>query len=75
MAGDDASVPNSDKLGDVCDSDMDNDWMLNTDTDPTLGTPGENVGCGSGVDGPEADGYGRRTQPWTARSASSISSQ
>ncbi|MGD0764680.1 MAG: C1 family peptidase, partial [Dehalococcoidia bacterium] len=52
IPGDDKSVPNSDKLGDACDPDIDNDWMLNTGTNPTLGIPGEDVGCGSGPTNP-----------------------
>ena len=52
IPGDDKSVPNSDKLGDACDPDIDNDWMLNTGTNPTLGISGEDVGCGSGPTNP-----------------------
>ena len=44
--GQNVTVPNSDKLGDACDPDIDNDWMLNTGTN-TFGIPGEDVGCGS----------------------------
>ncbi|MGD0116202.1 MAG: right-handed parallel beta-helix repeat-containing protein [Dehalococcoidia bacterium] len=51
--GIDVSVPNSDRLGDACDSDIDNDYMLNTGTNPTLGIPGEDVGCGSGPTNPK----------------------
>jgi sugar lactone lactonase YvrE len=46
--GVDKSVPNSDNLGDACDADDDNDWMLDTGTNQTLAIPGEDVGCGSG---------------------------
>ena len=42
----------SDSLGDACDPDRDNDWMLDTGSHPTLGTPGEDVGCGSGPTNP-----------------------
>jgi putative hemolysin len=52
VQGDDATVPNSDRLGDACDPDKDNDWMLNTTTNPTLGIPAEIVGCGSGPTDP-----------------------
>jgi hypothetical protein len=51
--GQDVTVPNSDSLGDACDTDDDNDWMLDTGTNPTLGIPGENVGCGSGPTNPK----------------------
>ncbi len=51
--GQDVTVPDSDSLGDACDPDIDNDWMLNTGTNPTLGIPGENVGCGSGPTNPK----------------------
>ena len=47
-----ASNPNQDKLGDACDSDDDNDWMLDSGTHPVTGVPGENVGCGSGPTNP-----------------------
>jgi hypothetical protein len=52
VPGDDYTVPTSDKLGDACNPDIDNDWMLNTGTNPTLGIPGEDVGCGSGPTNP-----------------------
>jgi len=51
--------PHKDALGDACDSDDDNDWMLDTGTNPYLGIPGENVGCGSGPTNalnPDTDG-------------------
>jgi hypothetical protein len=51
--GQDATVPNSDSLGDACDTDDDNDWMLDTGTNPTLSIPGEDVGCGSGSTNPK----------------------
>lgn len=51
--GDDATVPNGDLLGDACDADIDNDYMLNTGTNQTLGIPGEDVGCGSGPTNPK----------------------
>jgi hypothetical protein len=51
--GQDATVPNGDNLGDACDPDIDNDWMLNTGANPTLGIPGEDVGCGSGPTNPK----------------------
>jgi hypothetical protein len=51
--GTDHSVPNSDILGDACDLDIDNDYMLNTGTNQTLGIPGEDVGCGSGPTNPK----------------------
>jgi hypothetical protein len=51
--GIDVSMPNADLLGDACDAEADNDWMLNTGTYPTLGTPGEDVGCGSGPTNPK----------------------
>ncbi len=60
VPGDDATVPNSDGLGDACDPDIDNDFMLNTGTSP-LGIPGEDVGCGSGPTDPkkaDTDGDG-----------------
>ena len=47
--GYDYTVPNSDIVGDACDPDIDNDYMLNTGTNQTLGTPGEDAGCGSGA--------------------------
>jgi hypothetical protein len=47
VPGYDYTVPNSDILGDVCDPDIDNDYMLNTGTNALLGLPGEDVGCGS----------------------------
>ena len=50
--GVDKSVPNSDILGDACDPDIDNDYMLNTGTNATLGVPGEDVGCGYGPTNP-----------------------
>ena len=53
IAGYDYTVPNSDLLGDVCDPDIDNDYMLNTGTNQTLGIPGEDVGCGSGPTNPK----------------------
>jgi hypothetical protein len=57
IPGSDITVPNgdpNDTEGDVCeaDGDIDNDWMLDTGTHPTLGTPGEDVGCGSGPTNP-----------------------
>jgi putative hemolysin/C1A family cysteine protease len=53
VPGDDATVPNADGLGDACDPDIDNDWMLNSGTNPLLGIPGEDVGCGSGPTNPK----------------------
>ncbi len=48
----DVTVPMNDSLGDACDEDTDNDWMLNTGTSP-LGVPGEDAGCnGSGATNP-----------------------
>jgi serine protease len=48
----DVTVPMSDSLGDACDEDTDNDWMLSTGTSP-LGVPGEDAGCnGSGPTNP-----------------------
>jgi len=47
-----ASNPSQDKLGDACDTDDDNDWMLDTGTHPVTGVPGEDVGCGSGPTNP-----------------------
>jgi hypothetical protein len=52
VAGDDLTVPYSDILGDVCDPDIDNDYMLNTGTNQTLNIPGEDAGCGSGATNP-----------------------
>jgi hypothetical protein len=52
IPGDDVTVPNGDTLGDACDPDLDNDWMPDTGTDPILGIPGEDVGCGSGPTDP-----------------------
>jgi hypothetical protein len=49
-----ASNPSQDKLGDACDTDHDNDWMLDTGTHPVTGVPGEDVGCGSGPTNPLA---------------------
>lgn len=59
IPGDDATVPNDDGLGDACDDDDDNDWMLDTGAHPTLGIPGEDAGCGSGPTdprNPDSDG-------------------
>jgi parallel beta-helix repeat protein len=47
----DVTIPGADYIGDACDPDIDNDWMLNTGTSP-LGVPGEDVGCGSGATNP-----------------------
>ena len=47
----DVTIPGADDMGDACDEDIDNDWMLNTGTSP-LGVPGEDVGCGSGATNP-----------------------
>ncbi len=52
ILGDWASNPAQDSLGDACDDDDDNDWMLDTGTHPVLGIPGEDVGCGSGPTDP-----------------------
>jgi len=52
VPGDDVTVPYGDSLGDACDDDDDSDWMLDTGTHPVLGTPGEDVGCGSGPTNP-----------------------
>jgi hypothetical protein len=52
IPGDWASNPKQDKLGDLCDTDDDNDWMLDTGTHPVTGVPGEDVGCGSGPTNP-----------------------
>lgn len=61
VPGDDATVPNSDTLGDACDPDTDNDWMLNSVWNTALGIPPESVGCGSGPTNPlkaDTDGDG-----------------
>ncbi len=48
----DVTIPGTDYIGDACDEDIDNDWMLNTGTSP-LGVPGEDTGCnGSGPTNP-----------------------
>jgi hypothetical protein len=47
-----ASNPKQDIPGDLCDSDDDNDWMLDIGTHPVTGVPGEYVGCGSGPTNP-----------------------
>jgi len=66
IPGDDMTVPSGDRNdseGDACetDGDIDNDWMPDTGTNPTLGTPGEDVGCGSGPTNPlKADTDGDR---------------
>ncbi|OGO07557.1 MAG: hypothetical protein A2Y61_04240 [Chloroflexi bacterium RBG_13_60_13] len=52
VVGDDVTVPYGDGLGDACETDDDNDWMPDTGTHPVLGTPGEDVGCGSGPTNP-----------------------
>jgi outer membrane biosynthesis protein TonB len=52
ITGDCRANPNKDSLGDACDPDRDNDWMLDTGTNPVLGIPGEDVGCGSGPTNP-----------------------
>jgi hypothetical protein len=52
IPGDWASNPAQDKLGDACDPDDDNDWMLDTGTHPVTGVPGEDAGCGSGPTNP-----------------------
>jgi hypothetical protein len=52
IAGAWASNPKQDNLGNDCDSDDDNDWMLDSGTHPVTGVPGENVGCGSGPTNP-----------------------
>jgi len=52
IPGDWASNPTQDTWGDVCDTDHDNDWMLDTGTHPVTGVLGEDVGCGSGPTNP-----------------------
>jgi hypothetical protein len=56
-----ASNPSGDRVGDACDEDDDNDWMLDTGVSPLLGIPGEDAGCGSGPTNPlvaDTDGDG-----------------
>jgi serine protease len=52
IPGEWASNPAQDELGDACDSDDDNDWMLDTGAHPVTGVPGEDTGCGSGPTNP-----------------------